>query len=292
VRTIVPIVGTQIDVLARIVAPHLQEALGQTVIVENRPGAGGNIGADIVAKSTPNGHTLLIGYNGPIAINVSLFDKLPYDPLKDLAPITLAVTAGQYLVTHPGASINTVADLISRAKASPGKLFYASVAVGSASHLTMEMFKSAAGVDITHVPHKGAPSALTDLIAGNVQAAFFVPGNVQQFAKEGRLKLVASTGAKRFPSTPNIPTMIESGYADFVATSWIGFLTAGNTPKRIIDRYNKEIVGIINRPEVRDRLLALEFEIVAGTPEHFGAWIRTEIQRWGKVIRTTGAKAE
>ena len=292
VRIIVPIVGSTNDVLARMVAPHLQEAVGQSIVVENKPGAGGNIGADIVAKSPPDGHMLLIGYNGPIAINVSLFDKMPYNPVKDLAPITLAVTASQYLVTYPGASINSVADLVSRAKASPGKLSYASVAVGSASHLTMEMLKSAARFDITHVPYKGAAPAVTDLIAGNVQAAFFVPGNVQQFVKEGRLKLIASTGTKRFSSTPNIPTLIESGYPDFVATSWIGFLTAGGTPKRIIDRYHREIVRIINMPEVRERLQALEFEIVAGTPEHFEAWIRTEIQRWGKVIKDTGAKVD
>jgi tripartite-type tricarboxylate transporter receptor subunit TctC len=292
VRTIVPIIGTSIDVLARMVAPHLQEAVGQSVIVENRPGAGGNIGADLVAKSQPDGQTLLLGYNGPIAINVSLFEKLPYNPLKDLAPITLAVTASQYLVTHPGAAINSVADLISRAKANPGSLSYASVAVGSASHLTMEMLKSAANVNITHVPYKGAPPALTDLIAGSVQVAFFVPGNVQQFVKEGRLKLIASTGVRRFVSTPTIPTMIESGYPDFISTSWIGFLAAGGTSPRIISRYNKELVRIINMPDVRDRLQALEFEIVASTPQQFDAWIRKEIQRWGKVVRDTGAKAD
>lgn len=153
------------------------------------------------------------------------------------------------------------------------------------------MLKSAAGVAITHVPYKGAPPALTDLIAGNVQAAFMVPGNVQQFVKEGRLKLVASTGTKRFLSTPNVPTMIESGYPDFVATTWIGFLAAGGTHKRIIDRYNKEIVNIINRSDVRERLLVMELDIVAGTPEQFGSWIRTEILRWGKVIKATGATA-
>lgn len=291
VRIIVPIVGSTNDVLARLVAPKLQEAMGQPVIVENKPGAGGNIGADFVAKSAPDGHTLLIGYNGPIAINVTLFEKLPYNPVKDLAPITLAVTTPQYLVTNPGVSINSVADLVSRAKASPGRLSYGSVAVGSASHLTMEMLKSAASVDITHVPYKGAGPAVADLIAGNVQAAFLVPGNVQQFAKEGRLKLVASTGQKRFPSTPNIPTMIEAGYADFIAISWIGFLASGGTPRPIIDRYNREIVRIINTAEIRDKLQALEFEIVAGTPEQFDAWIRSEIPRWGKVIKETGAKA-
>lgn len=292
VRIIVPIVGSTNDVLARMLAPKLQEALGQPVIVENKPGAGGNIGADMVAKATPDGHTLLIGYNGPLAINVSLFDKMPYDPLKDLAPISLMVTAPQYLTVNPAAGINSVADLVARAKAEPGKLSYASVAVGSASHLTMEMLKTGANVFITHIPYRGAGPAVTDLIAGNVQAAFFVPGNVQQFAKEGRLKLIASSGAKRFPSTPNVPTMIESGFPDFVATSWIGLLTTGGTPKPVIDRYNREVLKILALPDIRERLVAMEFEIVGSTPDQFSSWIRSEIPRWGKVIKATGAKAD
>jgi tripartite-type tricarboxylate transporter receptor subunit TctC len=292
VRIIVPIVGSTNDVLARMIAPKLQEAIGQPVIVENKPGAGGNIGADMVAKSPPDGHTLLVGYNGPLAINVGLFDKMPYDPLKDLAPITLAVSSPQYLAVYPGAQINSVADLVAQAKKNPGKLSYGSIAVGSASHLTMEMLKTGAGVFITHIPYRGAAPAVTDLIAGNVQAAFMVPGNVQQFAKEGRLKLIASTGARRFPSTPNVPTMIESGFPDFVATSWIGFLTAGGTPKPIIDRYHREITKILNQPDTRERLNAMEFEVLATTPEQFSAWIRTEIPRWGKVIKATGAKAD
>ena len=292
VRIIVPIVGSTNDVLARMLAPKLQEALGQPVIVENKPGAGGNIGADMVAKATPDGHTLLIGYNGPLAINVGLFDKMPYDPLKDLAPISLMVTAPQYLTVNPAAGINSVADLVARAKAEPGKLSYASVAVGSASHLTMEMLKTGANVFITHIPYRGAGPAVTDLIAGNVQAAFFVPGNVQQFAKEGRLKLIASSGAKRFPSTPNVPTMIESGFPDFVATSWIGLLTTGGTPKPVIDRYNREVLKILALPEIRERLVAMEFEVVGSTPDQFSSWIRSEIPRWGKVIKATGAKAD
>jgi tripartite-type tricarboxylate transporter receptor subunit TctC len=292
IRIIVPIVGSTNDVLARIIAPKLQEALGQAVIVENKPGAGGNIGADMVAKSAPDGHTLLIGYNGPLAINVGLFDKMPYDPLRDLAPISLMVTAAQYLTVNPATGINTVADLVAQAKAQPGKLSYASVAVGSASHLTMEMLKTASNVFITHIPYRGAGPAVTDLIAGNVQAAFLVPGNVQQFAKEGRLRLIASSGAKRFASTPNVPTMIESGYPDFLATSWIGLLAAGGTPKPIIDRYQREVIKILAMPDVRERLLAMEFEIVGSTPEQFGAWIRSEIPRWGKVIKATGAKAD
>lgn len=292
VRIIVPIVGSTNDVLARIIAPKLQEALGQAVIVENRPGAGGNIGADMVAKSAPDGHTLLIGYNGPLAINVGLFDKMPYDPVKDLAPIILMVTAAQYLTVNPATGINTVADLVQQARSQPGKLSYASVAVGSASHLTMEMLKTASNVFITHIPYRGAGPAVTDLIAGNVQAAFLVPGNVQQFAKEGRLKLIASSGAKRFASTPNVPTMIESGYPDFLATSWIGLLAAGGTPRPIIERYHREVVKILAMPDIRERLLGMEFEIVGSTPEQFGAWIRSEIPRWGKVIKATGAKAD
>ena len=292
VRIIVPIVGSTNDVLARMLAPKLQEALGQPVIVENKPGAGGNIGADMVAKAAPDGHTLLIGYNGPLAINVGLFDKMPYDPLKDLAPISLMVTAPQYLTVNPAAGINSVADLVARAKAEPGKLSYASVAVGSASHLTMEMLKTGANVFITHIPYRGAGPAVTDLIAGNVQAAFFVPGNVQQFAKEGRLKLIASSDAKRFPSTPNVPTMIESGFPDFVATSWIGLLTTGGTPKPVIDRYNREVLKILALPEIRERLVAMEFEVVGSTPDQFSSWIRSEIPRWGKVIKATGAKAD
>jgi tripartite-type tricarboxylate transporter receptor subunit TctC len=292
VRIVVPILGSTNDVLARTVAPKLQEVLGQPVIVENKPGAGGNIGADFVAKSAPDGHTLLIGYNGPIAINQSLFEKMPYDPVKDLQPITLAVTSPQYLVVNPSLGVNTVAELLARAKAAPGKLSYASVAIGSASHLTMEMLKLAANVDITHAPYRGAQPAVTDLLAGHVQTAFFVPGNVQQFVKDGRLQLIASTGQKRFASTPNVPTMIESGFPDFVALSWIGFLTTAGTPRPIIDRYHKEIVKILSTAEVRDKLLALEFDVVATTPEQFSDWIRSEVPRWGKVIKATGAKAE
>jgi tripartite-type tricarboxylate transporter receptor subunit TctC len=290
VRIVVPITGSTNDALARLVAPRLSEALGQPVYVENKPGAGGNIGADAVAKSAPDGQTLLVGYNGPLAINPTLFEKMPFDPVKDLAPITLAVTTPQYLAVNASLPVKNVAELVALAKAKPGKLAYGSVAVGSASHLTMEMFKSEAHIDITHVPYKGAAPAVTDLIGNQVQAAFMVPGNVQGFAKEGRLKLIASTGAKRFASTPNVPTMIESGYPDFIATSWIGFLAPAGTPKNIIERYHREIVKILNLPEVRDKLHDMEFEVVGSTPEQFASWIKAEIPRWGKVIRDTGTK--
>jgi tripartite-type tricarboxylate transporter receptor subunit TctC len=292
VRIIVPIVGSTNDVLARLVAPKLQEALGQPVVVENKPGAGGNIGADFVAKAPPDGHTLLIGYNGPMAINVTLFDKMPYDPVKDLQPLTLAVKSPQYLVVNANSGITSVQDLVAKAKAAPGKYSYASVAMGSASHLTMEMFKSAAGIHITHIPYRGAAPAVTDLLAGNVHAAFLVPGNVQQFVKEGRLRLLASSGTKRFASTPEVPTLIEAGYKGFEATSWIGFLTTAGTPKAAVDRYQRELVKILNSAEISARLHDMEFDVIASSPDQFGQWIRTEIGRWGQVIKATGAKAE
>lgn len=290
VRIIVPIVGSTNDLLARLVAPELSKALGQSVIVENKPGAGGNIGAAMAARAAPDGHTLLVGYNGPIAINPTLFENMPYDPVKDLTPITLAVTSPQYLTLNPDVPANTVAELVAIAKADPDKLSYGSVAVGSASHLTMEMLKLAAHVKLTHIPYKGAAPALTDLVSGSIQAAFMVPGNVQQFVKDGRLKIIASTGKERFASTPNVPTMIESGYPDFLALSWIGFLAPGGTPKNIIDRYNTEIVKILKSPEVRSRLEDIEFDVVATSSDEFRDWIASEIPRWGKVIKDTGTK--
>jgi len=292
VRIMVPIVGSTNDVLARLVAPKLQEVFGQPFVVENKGGAGGNIGALDIVRSAPDGHHLLVGYNGPLAINVSLFSKMPYDPVKDLAPITLAVKSPQYLVVNPSSGITSVEDFIAKARSNPGKLSYGSVSVGSASHLTMEMMKSAAGFNITHVPYRGAAPAVTDLVAGMVQAGFFVPGNVQGFVKEGKLRLLASTGLKRFPSTPDVPTLHESGLKNFEATSWIGFLAPAGTPPNIIKRYNEEMVKILKSPDIQARLHEMEFEVVAGTPQQFSAWIASEIQLWGKVIKDNGIKLD
>ncbi len=292
VRIIVPIVGGTNDIIARLVAPELQKALGQPVVVENKGGAGGNIGADLVAKSPPDGLTLLVGYNGPIAINATLFRNLPYDPVKDLAPITLAVTAPQFLAIHPSVPARNFAEFIAYAKANPGRLSYASVSIGSASHLTMEMLKSATNIDLIHVPYKGSSPAVTDLVGGQVSASFLVPGNILEYVKDGRARVIASTGQRRFDATPEVPTMIELGYPDFVALTWIGFLAPGGTPRPIIDRYNKEIVRILHMPEIRVKLEAMQMDLVAGTPEQFSQLIRTEIPRWGKVIKDTGAKAD
>ncbi len=291
VRIVVPVIGGTNELVARLVAPKLQELFGQPFVVEYKAGAGGNLGVDFVAKSPPDGHTLAIGFNGPIAINVTLFDKLPYDPLKDLAPITLAVRTPQFLVVHPDFPAKTPAELVALAKAKPGALSYASIAVGSASHLTMEMLKSAAGVNIVHVPYKGPAPAVTDLLAGTVPMSFMVPGNVLAHAGAGKLRLIASTGRSRFPGTPNVPTMIESGFPEFDAEAWIGFLAPGGTPRPVIDRYHREITRILQTPEVRDKLTAVQFEMVGSTPEQFRDWIAKEIPRWAAVIKQTGAKS-
>ena len=290
VHIVVPVQGGTMDLLARLVAPELSESLGQPVVVETRAGAGGNIGTDFVAKSAPDGYTLLVGFNGPLAVNVTLFDKLPFDPVRDLAPITLAVSAPQFLVVHPSVPVSSVAEFVAYAKGFREPLSYGSIGVGGASHLTMEMFKSAAGLELVHVPYKGSAPAVNDLLAGTVPVAFLVPGNVLPYVKAGRMKVLASTGRRRLASMPGVPTMIESGYADFEAISWIGFLAPARTPRAIVERYNAELVRILKRPEIREKLVAIDFEVIGSTPEEFGAVIRSEIVRWGEVIRRTGAR--
>lgn len=292
IRLVVPVAGTTNDVIAREVAAKISPALGQPVVVENKPGAGGNIGADAVAKAPADGYTLLVGYNGPIAINRSLFKKMPFDPEKDLAPISLAVTTPQYLVVNPSLPVNTVAELVALVKKAPGTMSYGSIGPGSASHLTMEMLKSAAHVDMVHVPYRGSGAVITDLVAGNIKAAFLVPGNVQQFVKDGRLKVIATTGTRRFASAPTVPTLIESGYPNFVATSWIGFLAPAQTPKNIMVRYNAEIRKALNMPDVQEKLRAMEFEVVASSPEQFRDWIKADTARWAKVIRDANVSVE
>ncbi|MEN3297920.1 MAG: hypothetical protein V7642_7173 [Burkholderiales bacterium] len=290
VRIVVPIVGSTNDVLGRLVGQELQKVLGQPVIVENKGGAGGMIGAAEVAKSAPDGHTLLVGFNAPLSINPSLYPKMSYDPQKNLAPITLAVRSPQFLVVNPNVPAKTLPEFVDLAKKK--KLSYGSVSAGSASHLTMEMLNAAANIHLTHVPYRGATQAVTDLLSGEVDAAFLVPGNIQQFAKAGRARILASTGEKRFASTPEVPTMIELGYPGFTATSWIGFLAPGGTPQPIIDRYHKEIVRILQQPEIRAKLIGLEFEVVASTPAEFAQWIKNDTQLWGKIIKNAGIKAE
>jgi tripartite-type tricarboxylate transporter receptor subunit TctC len=289
IRIVVPIVGSTNDVLARLVAPELGAALGQPVVVENKGGGGGLIGTMDVVKSVPDGYTLLVGYNGPISINPTLLPQTPYDPIKDLAPITLAVKASQYLVVNPKVPVKTLSEFVDYAKGH--RMSYASVSVGSSSHLTMEMLKQAAHIDITHVPYRGAGPAVVDLIGGQVDAAFLVPGNIQDYAKDGRARLIASSGLKRFASTPDVPTVAESGYPGFNATSWIGFLAPAGTPKPVMDRLNSEMVRILKSAKVRKQLEDMEFDVVASSPQEFSAWIKEDTERWAKVIQAADIKA-
>jgi len=289
IRIVVPIVGSTNDVLARLVAPELQAALGQPVVVENKGGGGGLIGTSDVVKSAPDGYTLLVGFNGPISINPTLLPQTPYDAQKDLTPITLAVKASQFLVVNPSVPAKTLEEFIDYAKKQ--HMSYASVSVGSSSHLTMEMLKLAAHIDLTHIPYRGAGPAVVDLVGGQVDAAFLVPGNIQEYAKEGRVRLLASSGEKRFASAPNVPTVAERGFPGFNATSWIGFLAPGGTPKPVIDRLNKEMVRILKSPAIRKQLEDMEFDVVATTPQEFSAWIKEDTERWAKVIKTAGVKA-
>ncbi len=292
VRMVVPVQGGTIDLIARLVGPHLHEALGQPIVVEPRPGASGNLGTDIVAKAAPDGHTILVAFTAPITVNTTLMSYLPYDPLKDLAPITLAVSTPQILVVGSGVKAKTVREFVADAKAHPGAMSYASIAIGGASHLTMEMLKTAAGIDIVHVPYRGAGPAVTDLIGGHVQTAILVPGNVMPYLADGKLRALATTGRQRFSSAPEIPTLIESGYPDFEAVAWIGFMAPGGTPKAIIERYHRELVIALKLPDVRKRLQDIQFEVVASTPEEFADYIRWETPRWAKVIKDTGAKVD
>ncbi|MSQ72770.1 MAG: tripartite tricarboxylate transporter substrate binding protein [Betaproteobacteria bacterium] len=289
IKVIVPVTGGTMDLLARLVAPKLSEALGQPVLVENRPGAGGSIATDFVAKGPADGYTLLIGSTGAIAINVTLQKNLPYDPVRDLAPITNAVMGAQLLVVHKSVPVATVAELVAHAKARAGQMSYGSIGVGTASHLTMEMFKSAAGMNLVHVPYKGAGPAMTDLIGGHLHAGFFVASNALPHIKSGTLKALASTGRKRIVALPGVPTMIESGFQDFEAIAWIGFLARAGTPAPLLDRLHGEIVRILATPEVRDKLVAEEFEVIGSSRDEFGSLIRSEILRWGTVIKQIGA---
>jgi tripartite-type tricarboxylate transporter receptor subunit TctC len=290
VRLVVPVQGGTVDLIARLVQPHLQQALGQSVIVEPKPGAGGDLGTDIVAKAAPDGATILVAFTAPITVNATLLGHLPYDPLKDLLPITLAVSTPQFLTVNPTLPAKTVREFVDYAKARPGQMNYGSISIGSASNLTMEMFKTAAGINLVHVPYKGAAPTVAELLADHVQAAMLVPGNVMPYLPSGKLRVLATTGRQRFSGAPKIPTLIESGYPEFEATAWIGFMGPAKTPRPIINRYHDEIAKALAAPDVHDKLTGLYFEVVASTPEQFGDYIRWETPRWAKVIHDTGAK--
>jgi tripartite-type tricarboxylate transporter receptor subunit TctC len=284
--------GGPSDILARAVGQRLAERWGQQVVVENRPGAGGNLAAEAVARSAPDGHTWLLGNNSILATNQSLYRNLPYDPVNDFAPVALVAVQPNILVVHPEVRANSVSELVSLAKQNPGKLNYASSGAGAAAHLAGELFKTMAGVDIVHVPYKGAQPALTDLIAGQVQLMFATSASVIPYVKAGRLRALAVTTAQRSPSVPELPTVAEAGLAGFEATTWHGVVVPAATPGPLVQRLNQELNSVLNEKDLRERLAVLGAEVTTGTPRDFADYIAREIPKWSKVVRDSGARAD
>jgi tripartite-type tricarboxylate transporter receptor subunit TctC len=284
--------GGGTDIIARSIAQKLAERLAQQVVVDNRPGAGGNIGTDIVAKSAPDGYTLLMGSAGPLAINASLFATMPFDPIKDLAPVTLAASTPNVLVVHPSLKATTVSELIALAKARPGEINFASSGHGTPAHLAGELFNSMAGVKMVHVPYKGAAPALADLLGGQVQLMFSTMPPALPHVKDRKLRALAVTSAKRSPAAPELPTLDEIALPGFEANTWHGVAVPAGTPTTIIARLNREIVAILHLPDVVVRLSGQGAEPVGSTPEDFAAYIRSETLKWAKVVKESGAKAE
>ena len=284
--------GGPSDILARAVGQKLGERWGQQVVVENRPGAGGNLAAEAVAKSAPDGYTWLLGNNSILATNQSLYRKLPYDPVKDFAPVALVAVQPNILVVHPDVKAGSVTELMSLAKQNPGKLNYASSGAGAAAHLAGELFKTMAGVDIVHVPYKGAQPALTDLIAGQVQLMFATSASVIPYMKAGRLRALAVTTAQRSPSLPELPTVSEAGLAGFEATTWHGVVVPAATPAPLVQKLNQDINSALKDKELGDRLAGLGAEVLTGTPRDFADYIAREIPKWSKVVKDSGARAD
>ena len=293
VRIVAPFAaGSTIDIIGRIISPRLHEALGQPVIVENRPGAGGMIGVDYVAKSVPDGHTLVIGALGPLAMNPALYPKTPFDPVKDFAAVSLLATGPVVIAVHPSIPAHDIKELVEFARKRPGQLNFGSPGVGSSPHLTGELFKLITKTNIVHVPYKGNAEAITDLIGGQLSMVFTGVPPVVPLAKAGKVRLLATTGKERMANLPDVPTIKEAGITGADVLIWYGVVAPAGTPKDVIVRLNREIVKAMNTPDVRDKFAQQGVDPAASTPEEFAEFIRTEVGRWGKVIRTAGIKLE
>jgi len=283
--------GGATDTAARIIAKKLSENLGQTVVVENRAGAGGNIAHQQMATAVPDGYTILLGSVGPLSVAPHIITNLPYDPLKDLAPLTMAVTFPNVLVVHAGVPAKSLAEFVALAKQKPGSLDYASTGVGSASHLAGELFNQQAGVDIVHVPYKGGGPAMTDLLGGRVTAYYSTQSTAGPHIDTGKLRALASTGLKRSPFMPNVPTIAESGYPGFEASNWYAFVTSSKVPVALQERWNRELVKALNSPEVKEQLAKHYLEPNPGTREELGKYIKSEYDTWGRVVKKAGITA-
>ncbi len=279
------------DTLGRILAAKFTEAWGQPVVVDNKPGANTLIGGEFVAKSAPDGYTLYV-VAFPFSVVPSLFKTMPYDTVKDFQPIILAGQTPNLLVVNPSVAVNSVADLIRMAKASPGKLSYASTGNGSSNHISMELFKSMAGVDIVHIPYKGSAPAVTDLLGGQVHVMFDNTPNVLPHVKSGRLRALGQSGTARGALTPDVPTVAEAGVPGYEVTVWFGLVAPAGTPREVVDKLNAEVKKILAMPDVREKFAAQGVEPVGSTPEQFGAHIREQMAKWGKVVKDAGVKPE
>jgi len=284
--------GGGTDIFARLLAAKLSPALGQQVVIEQRPGAGGVIGADVAAKAVPNGYTLLIGQASNLAINQHLMSKLPYDPVKDFAPITLIATSPGLLVVHPSLPIRTVKDLVALAKSRPGTINYASAGNGSPGHLAAAYFNTVAHIDLLHVPYKGATPAMTDVIAGHASLYFTSPVAAQPYLQSGRLRQIAVTSAQRFPPLPDVPSIAEAGYPDFDMTSWWGLLAPAGIPRDIVARLHTESVTALNAAEMKERLAAQGALVVTNAPDQFASYLKSEIANWGRIVKASGARLD
>jgi tripartite-type tricarboxylate transporter receptor subunit TctC len=292
IRLIVPFPpGGGNDIVGRIVAQRLGEALGRQVIVDNRGGAGGTIGTDLAAKSAPDGYTMLIN-NISLAVNATLYPKLPYDTLKDLAPVSLAGRQPNLLVAHPSLPARSVRDVVALAKARPRQVNYASGGVGTAGHLATELFMLMTGVQLVHVPYKGLGPALTDLMGGHVQLAISTLASALPQVKAGKMRALAVTTAQRSPFFPEVPTMSESGVTGYEFSTWYGLLTAAGTPRAIVDRLNEECRKVLALPALKEQFSAQGLEAASSTPDEFAAYLKSEVTKWAKVVKQSGAKPE
>ena len=284
--------GGASDTMARVIATRLSESLGQPVVIDNRAGAGGNIAAEIVARSAPDGYTLLLGNNGILAVNVSLYSKLAFDPVKDFSPVVLIASQPNILVVHPAVAASSVKELVALAKAKPGQLNYASPGNGTTGHLAGELFKRMAGVSYTIVPFKGGgPSALA-MLSGETQFTFATALSVQPHIKSGKLRALAVTTAKRSASFPDLPTVAEAGVPGFDAITWHGVVVPARTPQAMIARLNSEFNKVLQTADMRERLLTLGSEVIGGEPKQLTEFMRVEIPRWARVIKESGARPD
>jgi len=292
VRVVVPYpAGSTPDIIGRTLAERLQKGFGQPFVVENRSGAGGNIGAEAVAKAG-DPHVLLVGGNGPVAINKHLYKGLTYDPDRDLVPVSLLASAPQLLVVKPELKLDDLKSFVDHARRNPGKLSYASVGGGSASHLTMELLKTDTGIALVHVPYRGFPAAVTDMLAGSIDAMFAIAPAVLAQVRAGKMKALAVTALQRNAMSPEVPSVAELGLPGLESLAWNGLLAPAGTPGDVIARLSAETVKGMRSAETREALGRLGFEVVASSPEEFSRWIRAESEKWARVIRTSGAKAD